>query len=560
MIRNIAKKENKDNKYWYVGIYTRRSFDDQEDIESNTITNQKELINDYLRRNKNMILVNFYTDDGYTGTDFNRPGFNEMMEDIYNGKINTIIVKDLSRLGRNYLEVGRYLEVIFPQNNVRVISINDGVDSYLNPESINNLIIPIKNLINETYARDISQKVTSAYKAMALNGKFVSGTPPYGYAIDKEDKHHLVIDEEEAIIVRKIFDMALQGEGRISICKYLNMNGILCRKELKRRTKAKLSLEPFEVPSRYLWSTSSIGRMLVNETYIGNLSQLKTKRKSFKNHSQINIDKEEWIVVKNTHEPIISIEDFNKVQEIISSRKPRRRTEKLYSIYNGKLKCGDCNRSLIKVGRPDLNREIPKFCCMSYLHLGSCTPHKIYVADLEKTVLEAIQLQVKLVIELDRSLNKLLFKKNRESMEEEYKEKVKLYDIKKKRLNEKKRIAYESWKLNESEKVDFVKVNNEVNNEIRLLDEDLELFTSTYRENLKKVKSNDYWIGHFKRNKRIKKLTKNILDELIDKIYVFEDGNIKIDFKYSDEYEQLLNYLMEQGVTVECKNGELVYI
>ena len=342
MIRNIAKKENKDNKYWYVGIYTRRSFDDQEDIESNTITNQKELINDYLRRNKNMILVNFYTDDGYTGTDFNRPGFNEMMEDIYNGKINTIIVKDLSRLGRNYLEVGRYLEVIFPQNNVRVISINDGVDSYLNPESINNLIIPIKNLINETYARDISQKVTSAYKAMALNGKFVSGTPPYGYAIDKEDKHHLVIDEEEAIIVRKIFDMALQGEGRISIiCKYLNMNGILCRKELKRRTKAKLSLEPFEVPSRYLWSTSSIGRMLVNETYIGNLSQLKTKRKSFKNHSQINIDKEEWIVVKNTHEPIISIEDFNKVQEIISSRKPRRRTEKLYSIYNGKLKCGD---------------------------------------------------------------------------------------------------------------------------------------------------------------------------------------------------------------------------
>jgi len=197
---------------------------------------------------------------------------------------------------------------------------------------------------------------------------------------------------------------------------------------------------------------------------------------------------------------------------------------------------------------------------MSYLHLGSCTPHKIYVADLEKTVLEAIQLQVKLVIELDRSLNKLLFKKNRESMEEEYKEKVKLYDIKKKRLNEKKRIAYESWKLNESEKVDFVKVNNEVNNEIRLLDEDLELFTSTYRENLKKVKSNDYWIGHFKRNKRIKKLTKNILDELIDKIYVFEDGNIKIDFKYSDEYEQLLNYLMEQGVNIECKNGELVYI
>ena len=165
-----------------------------------------------------------------------------MLQDVVNGKINGIIVKDLSRLGRNHREVGKYIEEVFPVYDIRIISVNDNVDSYLDPDSISSLIVPVKNLMNENYSRDISKKVASAYKVMAKNGEFVAGTTPYGYMLDSENKHHLVIDPDEVDIVKKIFDMALSGSGRPTICKYLNDSGILCRKEIQRRKKRKLTL------------------------------------------------------------------------------------------------------------------------------------------------------------------------------------------------------------------------------------------------------------------------------------------------------------------------------
>ena len=206
-----------DNILWVFGAYERRSFDDCDDNESNTIKNQRSLIDSYITEKNNVKIIDYYIDDGYTGTNFERPGFKRLMQDIINGKINGIIVKDLSRLVRNHREVGKYIEEIFPIYNIRIISINDNVDSYKDPESINSLIVPIKNLMNEGYSRDISLKVSSAYKTMAKSGQYVAGTPPYGYMLDPNDKHHLIINEDEAIIVRKIFDMALAGEGRIKI-------------------------------------------------------------------------------------------------------------------------------------------------------------------------------------------------------------------------------------------------------------------------------------------------------------------------------------------------------
>ena len=302
---------------WLVGIYTRRSFDDNEDKESNTITNQKEMINSFISKENNMTIVDYYVDDGYTGTTFDRPGFQEMMKDISDGRINTIIVKDLSRLGRNSLEVGKYIEEIFPLYNIRIIAINDNVDSFKRPESINDLMVPIKNLINESYARDISKKVSSAYYTMASNGKYVAGTSPYGYTFDENDKHHLVIDPDEVGTVKLIFNMALKGDGRVKITKYLNDHNILCRKEIQRRKKYKLSLDPPDETIKYKWSTSTIGRMLTSEIYIGNLTQLKTKRESFKNHKVINVAKEDWVRFEKTHEPIITKADFDKIQGLI---------------------------------------------------------------------------------------------------------------------------------------------------------------------------------------------------------------------------------------------------
>ena len=548
---------------WLVGIYTRRSFDDNEDFESNTIINQKSLINNYISKEDNMKIIDYYVDDGYTGTDFNRPAFQEMMNDIKEKRINTIIVKDLSRLGRNHLEVGRYIEDIFPTYNIRIIAINDNVDSFKRPESIQDLIIPIKNLINESYARDISKKVSSAYRTMASEGKYVAGTSPYGYTLDKEDKHHLVIDEEESKIVKEIFNMALNGEGRIKIVKYLNDNNIYCRKELQRRKKYKLSLDPIEEKTKYRWSTSTIGRMLTNEVYIGNLTQLRTKRESFKNHKVINVDKEDWVRFENTHEPIITKKDFDKVQKKIkiNSKYKIRDKDRKYSIYNGLLKCGDCGKAMYKQEDLRSNRQLSNYFCSTYLYLSksSCTSHKIKTEDLNNIVLEAIQLQIKLVIELERSLKKSFLKNNKETVESQYKNNVRIAKIKIENLNNKKLQIYEDWKFEVIDKKEYIIQTKMLENEINKLEENIEIYSKTYRENIRRIKKNDSWIDHYKRNRKIKKLTRDVLLELIDTIYITEDGNVDIIFKYRNEYNELLLYL-EEGVEKECQNGKLVYI
>ncbi len=551
-------KKNEINKKWLLGVYTRRSFDDGEVEESYTITNQKLLIEDFLENNSNMIIEDYYIDDGYTGTNFDRPEFKRMMQDIVCGKINGIIVKDLSRLGRNHKQVGKYIEEIFPIYNIRIIAINDNVDSFENPESIKSLIVPVKNLINENYSRDISRKVASAYVTMAKNGQFVAGTTPYGYMLDPEDKHHLIPDPNEVQIVKKIFDMALKGNGRIKICTYLNDNGILCRKEIQRRKKRKLSLSAFEIESTYLWSTSTIGRMLSNESYIGNLVQLKTKRAHFGTEKIITKDKEDYIRSENTHEPIISKEDFDKVQIIIKQNEKKKKTPSPsnFSKFRGKLKCADCGRAMTKQEDFRGKRNISNYFCMTYLQVSKkCSPHKIKTEDLENIVLEIIQMQIKLVIELEKSLTKLYFKDNKTSIENEYKNNVKIAELRITNLKEEKREYYEKWKFNKIEKSEFVKISNEIEEKIKKFNEDIELYTSTYRETIKKIRKNDYWISHYKRNKRIKKVSKEVLDELVEVIYVSEDGSIDIKFKYQDEFSSLTKYI-ESEVAKENEKME----
>lgn len=548
---------------WLVGIYTRRSFDDNEDKESNTITNQKEMINSFISKENNMTIVDYYVDDGYTGTTFDRPGFQEMMKDISDGRINTIIVKDLSRLGRNSLEVGKYIEEIFPIYNIRIIAINDNVDSFKRPESINDLMVPIKNLINESYARDISKKVSSAYYTMASNGKYVAGTSPYGYTFDENDKHHLVVDPDEAEIVRLIFNMALKGDGRVKITKYLNDYNILCRKEIQRRKKYKLSLDPLKETIKYKWSTSTIGRMLTSEIYIGNLTQLKTKRESFKNHKVINVAKEDWVRFEKTHEPIITKADFDKIQSLIkvNAKRLSNTGERTYSIYNGVLKCADCGRAMYKQEDKRGNRQLSNYFCNTYLYISktSCSSHKIKTEDLNDIVLESVQLQVKLVIELDRSLKRLFFKNNRETVESEYKNNTRIAEIKINNLKNKKLQLYEDWKFNNIDKDEFINQSKLIEEDIKLVEEKLELITKTYRDNIKMIKRNDYWINHYRRNKKIKKLTREVIKELIDVIYITADGNVDIRFKYSNEYKELVTYLENEGAVKKCQNGELVF-
>jgi len=546
---------------WSFGVYTRRSFDDLEDYESNTIINQKSQIVEYLKNLPNVEIVDYYTDDGYTGTNFDRPGFQNMLEDIESGRINGIIVKDLSRLGRDYIGVGKYIEKIFPLYNLRIIAINDRIDSFINPESISGIMVPVKNLMNENYSSDISGKVSSAYETMAKDGKYVSGITPFGFDIDKNDKHHLVINIEEAEIVKKIFNMALSGNGKIKICKYLNDEGILCRKELQRRKKYNLSLNAFEEISIYNWSTSTVGRMLSNEVYIGNLVQLKTYKRNFKEKREIPKDKKDWIKVENTHEAIISKDDFYKVQDLIKARTPKKSPIKNTSIYKGKLKCIDCGKAMCKQDDFRGNRNVSNYYCGTFLRIKRvCSSHKIKSSVLDGLVLEAIQIQIKMVIELEKSLLKLDLLSNRTKLEEEFKRDIKYNELKIERLKKEKKQKYEDWKFNLIDKQEFLKISGEIENKIASIKDEIELYKLNYLERLKKIKKNDYWINHYKRNKKIKKVTKQVLDELVESIYVYENEKIEVNFKYKNEFESIINYLEgKEGVKL-CLDGSLQYI
>jgi len=547
-----SKKVNYDaiNKYeWRVGVYLRLSSDDGDNAESDSIKNQRELITYYLENEEGLKIIDYYADDGYSGTSFNRPNFKRMFSDLVNGKINTIIVKDLSRFGRNYIEVGKYIESFFPLYNIRFISINDNVDSFKDPKSINNVVIPFKNLMNDEYARDISNKVRSVYATKAKNGEFVGGTTPYGYKKDPKDKYHLVIDKEEAKIVKLIFNKALSGDGKVRIVKFLNNNKILCRKEKMRRKKRNISFNPEEDEIIYRWSTSTISRLLANETYIGNLVQGKSGNISYKVQKQKVKPKEEWIIVKDKHEPIISKEDFYKVQELIGERRVDKKVPTNFSIYNGILKCADCGKAMWKVEDHRGNRNCSNFYCLNYkTNNNLCSPHKIKTSMLDETILEMIIHQVKMVIDLEKVIKKFNLEKLNNKTELDYKNNIVKYNNDIDKLRKLKKLSYEDWKFEKITREEYLNYSKDYDERIEILNKEIIALEKIHNEETKNIKKDDYWINHFKRNKKIKIITKEVLDELIEKIYVHENENITIKFKYQDEYKQAIEYFCKEEV------------
>ncbi len=533
---------------WKVGVYCRLSSEDGDNAESDSIKNQRELITYYLKNEENLKIVDYYADDGYSGTSFHRPEFKRMFNDMVNGRINTIIVKDLSRFGRNYIEVGNYIEQIFPLYSIRFIAVNDNVDSYKDPKSINNVIVPFKNLMNDEYARDISNKVKSVLLTKSKNGEFVGGTTPYGYKKNPENIYQLIIDEDEAKNVRLIYEMALKGDGTLKICQYLNNNNILCRKEIQRRNKYNISLEKNE-ECKYRWSKTTVSNILTNETYIGNLVYNRTGSISYKNHKQVAKPKEEWIIVNGTHKGIVKVEEFKKVGKLIEDRKCNRKKASQPSIFSWKIKCADCGHAMCRMEDFRKNRECSNFYCRSYKTQSNvCSPHKIRTADLNNIVLEMILLQVKLVLELEKTINKLKKEGLSSKYEREYSSQVQKMNNDIDKLKKLKKVSYEDWKFEKISKEEYLTYSKDYDERIEILNKEIKALETIYLENIKNLKKDDYWIEHFKRNKKIKTLSKDVIEELIDTIYVHEGGNVTIKFKYQDEYKKALEFVNNKEV------------
>lgn len=381
-----------------TAIYCRLSLEDGRDNESMSISNQKLLLSDYAEKN-NLTPYEYYVDDGYTGRNFNRPGFQRMLSDIEAGTVGTVLTKDLSRLGRNYIEAGSYIEIYFPKHNIRYIAVNDGYDSANRQNDQVMDITPFKNILNDMYSRDISRKVAAGKMVLSRQGKFVGGQPPMGLKQDPDNPGHLVIDPETAPVIRHIYDLALQGNGCMKISKLLMEERI----PITRIKPTTLTDEGY-----YYWGSSRISNILRNPVYKGAHVVCKTHQKGIRSNTYNIIPREEREILEDCHEPIITKEEWNRVQQLIDRRPPIMQGEPspFYNLFHGLLYCADCGKSMQvryeKVGRTDVNRTTKEkrepidkayYICQTYNRLGCkvCPSHKIEARALYNLVLTDIQ-------------------------------------------------------------------------------------------------------------------------------------------------------------------------
>ena len=406
-------KRAKLNNDKITALYCRLSKDDGTNNESMSISTQKTMLKDYAKRN-GFLNCQFYVDDGYSGTNYDRPAFRQLIEDIQDGEVSTLITKDLSRLGRNYLETGTYIEVFFPNHNVRYIAINDGVDSIDNAQMD---ITPFRNIINEMYAKDTSRKIKSALHARRMQGKYMATTAPFGYQKDEKDHNHLVIDEVTAPVVELIFSIAEEGVGLHTICNRLRkakvMKPSFYKKELFERF--------MDEEKMYDWDTAYVSQILHNPVYAGNLTVADKPTKTMRSKKRQYIPFAEREIIYGTHEPIIEQNRWNNVQKILQSRPPviGESSSGYDNIFRGIIKCADCGSAMLaKVEQKrKRNNVLDKtfYCCTKYRKFGKdgCsshniearTVHEVVLADIQKHAGQALTDRKAMVTEIAERLN-----------------------------------------------------------------------------------------------------------------------------------------------------------
>lgn len=544
--KNIQiSKITTNEKTYSVGIYVRLSNLDNNKKDSNTLENQKNIVLDYIKDKKEFKLVDIYEDNNYTGTNFNRDGFERLLEDVKQGKINCIIVKDLSRFGRNYLECGNYLEKIFPFIDVRFIAINDEYDSN-NENASEILLMHLKNIVNELYAKDTSRKISSALREKQKKGDFIGGWASYGYLKDPNNKNKIIVNSETAPIVKYIFNLRLQGYGYEKIATKLNEENILSPSDYLY----KIGIFKNEKNSIKKWNSNTIKKILYNEIYIGNMVQGTKRNDLSKKEKQKNIPKNEWTIVENTHEPIIDKEIFQKVNEInnnakeiyLQNNKNKLLKKKTENIFKGLVKCASCNKKLIRRERSRQSKEgiqiMRAFEC-KYENQNKCGVKAIKEDLLKEIVFEEIKKQIQIAVRLEATINKQSKVINLE--ENRIKSLIENTNIEINKIKNFYKVIYEDYTTGLLSEEDYLFTKNnylEKEKELNKNKENLQKQILDLENNLSK--ENKY-LKNFLKFKNTKVLTKELLQILIKEILVNNNNTIQITFNYMTEYNTLLN-------------------
>lgn len=409
----------KAKEFYNVAIYLRLSRDDistgggkdmdgniatgSGKAESNSISSQRDMIRSYIRKQDNMEIYDIYVDDGFSGANFDRPGFKRMMQDIEAGNVTCVIVKDLSRLGRDYIEAGRLIQKTFPAFSVRFIALTDHFDSLTADYNETSLVVPVKNFVNDSYSRDISGKVRSHQKVKRENGDFIGAFAVYGYKKSVENRNLLVPDDYAADIVRKIFAWKIDGYSNLAIAELLDGMGIFSPMEYKKMRGEKFQTG-FVTGVKAKWSAVAVKRILTNENYIGTLVQGKEEKVNYKVKKSVRKPEEEWTKVPKAHEAIIHPEDFEIVQDLLKIDIRAGNGEKKAHIYAGLLFCGDCMEPMIRRVNRYKGKETVSFICSTKNKGGDCSRHTISEEDLNHLVLTGLKQQVSLFLNKSRVL------------------------------------------------------------------------------------------------------------------------------------------------------------
>ena len=533
--------QNTQNKIWNTTLYLRLSRDDGDKEESNSITGQRELLRDYISQRPEFREYAVRVDDGFSGSTFERPSFQKMIEDVKAGRTDCIIVKDLSRFGRNYLDAGEYIEKIFPFLGVRFIAVNDNYDSLGDKKASDDLIIPFKNLINEAYCRDISVKIRSQLEIKRKNGQFLGSFAAFGYLKDEQNKNKLVVDQYATDIVRDIFKWKLEGVSPQDIADALNKLGVLSPMEYKRSLGMKFTTS-FKTNAKATWSAGTVIRILKNPIYSGVLVQGKETTPSYKVHKRITKDESEWSVIEDSHEAIISKIDFDSVQKVLKCDTRRSPGGKAVGLFSGMVFCGDCGASMVRKTVPAGEKKYVYYVCSAHKQNKSCSPHRMRDTTLEEIVLDSLKQHISEVVDMSellaitdtaplRTAQAQKVQRQLDKKHEEYEKLQKLLMSLYENLADGIIDREEYTRL----KASFTTRADEAEKQMDALREQLEDIHNHGTENA--------WMNEFVRRQGLTSLDRAVVVALIDKILIHSNDVVEIIYRWQDEFAWQLDIL-----------------
>lgn len=554
-------------KIFYAAMYLRLSRDDisagdggkpaSVKAESESIANQRELIRAYICEQPDIELYDIYADDGFSGSNFDRPEFKRMMRDIEAGGVNCVIVKDLSRFGRDYIEAGRYIQKTFPALGVRFIALTDHYDSLQADMGESSIVLPVKNFINDSYCRDISTKVKSGLEVKRKNGEYISPFAVYGYRKDKENRNRLVVDEYAAGIVRKIFAWKIAGMAVAAIAEQLNGLGILSPKEYKKSLGLKYN-SGFSGAGRSLWGSASVKRILTDETYLGHLLQGKTQKVNYKVKKSVEKPKEEWVRVENTHEPLVPEDDFQIVQNLLKSDSRLGPGMEKAGLFAGLLFCGDCKEQMVRRVNRYKGKEKVYYICSTKNRGEGCSRHSIEESALKEIICESIR----------KFANSFLKEKELFDRAMQYEtnfEAVARYDREIGRLKKEQDKyyslcsgLYEDLREGVVTKEEFERLHSGFTQKGKELEAAMQKQEQLIKSMFKKGVLSAGRLKTFQDCVELREIDRHTLSSLIRRIYVYENKQIVIDFYFMDEFrimEGLGRKILEDREEVKRKAG-----